>query len=166
MSARSRSGAIGIYHHCHNRFARRAFLCGYDHVSERVIEHRKEWIRRRIELLASVFAIEIFVFAPMDNQIHLILRNRPDIGEGWCNRQLALRSWRLCRTRHNKHGEAADNPYSCELNAWLGAPTKAEECQHVGDFDRPILLSTSAFASSLTLGLPIHQALLRIGFVR
>ena len=45
---------------CHtiSRCVRRAFLCGDDPVSGESYEHRRQWIRDRLEFLASVFGID------------------------------------------------------------------------------------------------------------
>ncbi len=54
---------VGVYH-CIARCVRREFLCGVDPLTGLDYEHRKEWIRERLELLASVFAIDICVADP------------------------------------------------------------------------------------------------------
>jgi hypothetical protein len=54
---------VGIYH-CVARCVRRAFLCGVDPLTKHAYDYRKEWIRERLELLASVFAIDICAADP------------------------------------------------------------------------------------------------------
>ena len=54
---------IGVYH-CVARCVRRAFLCGVDPLTNHDYDYRKEWIRERLELLASVFAIDICAADP------------------------------------------------------------------------------------------------------
>ena len=49
---------VGIYH-CVQRCVRRAMLCGRDAVSGKDYEHRKAWIRSRLEFLAGQFAIDV-----------------------------------------------------------------------------------------------------------
>lgn len=131
MPARPRSqlvdlSEVGIYH-CHNRCVRRASLCGFDSVTGKNFDHRKEWIRLRLELFASAFCIEICDFAVLDNHFHVILRNRPDIAETLPNLEIALRWWRLCPTRRNEWGDAADDPQLSELNQWLLEPDQMME---------------------------------------
>ena len=70
---------IGVYH-CVARCVRRAFLCGVDPLTNH--DYRKEWIRERLELLASVFAIDICGYAVMSNHLRVVLRARPDLVRG------------------------------------------------------------------------------------
>lgn len=87
-----------IYHpseiavlHCVQRCVRRAFLSGVDEYSGKDFSYRKEWIRQRIEKLASVFGIDVLTYAIMSNHLHVVLRNRPDIVEAWSDHNVALR---------------------------------------------------------------------------
>jgi hypothetical protein len=73
---------VGVYH-CVARCVRRAFLCELDVESLHDYEHRKEWIRERLEELAAVFAIDICGYAVKSNHIHLVLRVRPDLAREW-----------------------------------------------------------------------------------
>ena len=75
---------IGIYH-CTNRCVRQAFLCGRDRTTGRSFDHRRQWVRDRLEELASIFAIDHLNFSVMENHLHALLRNRPDIRDGWSN---------------------------------------------------------------------------------
>jgi hypothetical protein len=52
---------------------------------------RKEWIRRRMEALASVFGLDVLSYAIMSNHIHVILRNRPDVVAQWSDPEAAIR---------------------------------------------------------------------------
>ncbi len=81
--------------HAIQRCVRRAFLTGVDPVSGIDYSHRREWIRRRLESLASVFGIDILNYAIMSNHFHLILRNRPDVVETWADVEVASRWLRL-----------------------------------------------------------------------
>ncbi|MBX3420864.1 MAG: hypothetical protein KF752_15535 [Pirellulaceae bacterium] len=77
--------------HTVQRCVRRAFLAGQDQQSGKDYSYRREWIRRRLESLASVFGIDVLTYAVMSNHIHTILRSRPDVVAGWTDEQVALR---------------------------------------------------------------------------
>lgn len=74
-----------------SRGSRRAFLAGVDEQSGIDYSFRKEWIRRRFEALASVFAIDVLSYAILSNHTHQILRNRPDIVAQWADAEVAIR---------------------------------------------------------------------------
>jgi hypothetical protein len=81
---------IGVYH-CVQRVVRRAFLCGVDCLSGKSYDHRRTWIRDRLESLAGLFGVEIAAFAVMSNHLHVILRNRPDVVVLWSDEEVARR---------------------------------------------------------------------------
>lgn len=86
--------AVGVYH-CTARCVRRAFLCGEDAASGRNFDHRKAWLRERLETLAGAFAIDVLGFAVMSNHLHLILRNRPDVADRFADEEVARRWLRI-----------------------------------------------------------------------
>ena len=81
--------------HVVQRCVRRAFLAGVDPVSGNDYDFRREWIRRRMEALASVFAVDVLTYAVMSNHIHQVLRNRPDVVAEWSDQEVALRWLRV-----------------------------------------------------------------------
>lgn len=81
--------------HVVQRCVRRAFLAGVDHQSGKDFSFRKEWIRRRMEALASVFAVDVLSYAVMSNHMHQILRNRPDVCAEWTDEEVAIRWLRV-----------------------------------------------------------------------
>jgi hypothetical protein len=85
-----RENEPGVYH-CFCRCVRRAFLCGYDALTQRDLSHRKAWLVSRLQHLASIFAVEVCAYAIMANHYHTILRTRPDIAAHWSDREVALR---------------------------------------------------------------------------
>lgn len=87
---------VGAYH-CFTRCVRRAFLCGQDYLSGLDFGHRRDWIRDRLEALASVFAIDVCDHAVLDDHAHVILRNRPDVVPQWSDEEVAKRWLRLSR---------------------------------------------------------------------
>ena len=77
--------------HLVQRCVRRAYLAGLDPVSGKDFGFRREWIRCRMERLASVFGIDLLSYAILSNHLHLIARNRPDVVATWSDHDVALR---------------------------------------------------------------------------
>jgi REP element-mobilizing transposase RayT len=120
-----REGEVGVFH-CVQRCVRRAFLCGDDRASGQSFEHRRAWIRGRLEDLAGAFAVEVCGYAVMANHLHVIVRVRPDLAATWSPEELAQRWWRLHPSRRDATGEpAAAGPE--ELEAILAARAGGEQ---------------------------------------
>src|SRR3990172_4573067 len=85
---------VGIVHAV-QRCVRRAWLAGVDERSGKDYSYRREWIRRRLESLASVFGIDVLTYAILSNHLHLILRNRPDVVAQWSDEEVAIRWLRV-----------------------------------------------------------------------
>lgn len=81
--------------HCVQRCVRRAFLAGVDAATGKNYEFRREWIRRRLELLASVFGIDVLTYAILSNHLHVVTRTRPDVVASWSDREVAIRWLRV-----------------------------------------------------------------------
>lgn len=81
--------------HVVQRCVRRAFLAGVDPATGRDYSSRKEWIRRRLEALASVFGIDMLGYAIMSNHLHVIVRIRPDVVAQWSDEEVAMRWLRI-----------------------------------------------------------------------
>ncbi|MGL6259561.1 transposase [Vibrio sp. WXL210] len=64
---------VTSYYHCISRCVRRSFLCRKDPKTEISYEHRREWIEQKIQLLTSVYCIDICAFAIMSNHYHLVV---------------------------------------------------------------------------------------------
>ncbi len=108
-------GVVQIVHAI-QRCVRRAFLCGVDPFTGNSYEHRREWIRQRLEFFASVFAIDCLTYTVLSNHAHLVLRTRPDIVETWSDETVARRWLRLFPKRRDDNGEPAE-PEPHELRA-------------------------------------------------
>jgi REP element-mobilizing transposase RayT len=120
---------------CHtiSRCVRRAFLCGEDPVSGESYEHRRQWIRDRLEFLAGVFGIDCLTYAIMSNHIHLVLRSRPDVVAGWSDEEVARRWLRLFPVRREQDGSAAE-PEEVEIAAIVNqADVLAERRRRLSD---------------------------------
>ena len=100
--------------HCVNRCVRRGFLCGLDDLTGKNYEHRREWMRNRLEFLAGVFGIDVLGFSLMSNHAHVILRNRPDVVKTWSDEEVARRWWNVFPQRRNADGSPAE-PAETEL---------------------------------------------------
>ena len=120
-----REGEVGVYH-CVARCVRRAFLCGLDAVTGTSFEHRKGWIRGRLEELAGIFGIDVCGYAVMGNHLHVIVRTRPDAAAAWSDEEVAERWWRLFPRRRDEDGLPAD-PEPHELAMLVAEPRAAAE---------------------------------------
>ncbi len=107
--------------HCVHRCVRRALLCGKDPYSGACYEHRRQWIRDRLEFLASVFGIECLTYTVLSNHLHLVLRSRPDVVEGWSDEEVARRWLRLFPKRFNEDGTPAE-PSQPEIDSIVNDP--------------------------------------------
>ena len=79
------------YYHIVSRCVRRTFLCGYDRQTDIDYEHRKQWIVDRIQLLSSLFSINLCSYAIMSNHYHLVVHINPEEAESWNNKEVAER---------------------------------------------------------------------------
>ena len=119
-----REGEIGTYH-CWSRCVQRAFLCGYDPVTERDFDYRRDWIESLLAYLAGVFALDVGNFNILSNHLHALLRTRPDLALQWSAEEVAWRwkrAWpELC------DGQWVREPTDAELDMLLAQPAKIEQ---------------------------------------
>jgi REP element-mobilizing transposase RayT len=108
--------------HAIQRCVRRAFLAGQDAVSGKDYSFRKEWIRRRMESLASVFGIDVLSYAVMSNHLHLIIRNRPDVVAKWDDKEVAIRWLRVFPGRRLE--EHLAEPNENDVNSLVNQPQR------------------------------------------
>lgn len=108
---------VGVYH-CWNRLVRRRHLFGLDALTGKDFSYRKNWVRDRFRQLASRMAIDVLDYAILDNHLHIVLRNRPDIVSTWSDEEVVCRWWFVCPMRKNVDGSIPD-PKPCELGLLL-----------------------------------------------
>lgn len=97
--------SITRYYHCISKCVRGAFLCG--------LEHRKYWLEKRLEHLASLFAVSVAGFTVMDNHLHVLVRLDPHEVDKWSDEDVIKRWLTLCPPRD------LANPTAKALKAWL-----------------------------------------------
>ncbi|PAY20587.1 hypothetical protein CKO51_05665 [Rhodopirellula sp. SM50] len=108
--------------HAVQRCVRRAFLAGVDRATGKDYGFRREWIRRRLEALASVFGVDVLSYAVMSNHMHLMLRNRPDVVAAWTDQEVAIRWLKVFPGRR--------------IEEHLGEPTENDVQMLVSDRER------------------------------
>ena len=90
--------------HLIQRCVRKSFLTGFDESTGKDFSHRREWIRSRMERLASVFGMDVLTYAILSNHLHLVARTRPDVVREWSDSEVALRWLRIFPgTRIDEH---------------------------------------------------------------
>lgn len=90
--------------HAVQRCVRRAFLCGEDQFTGKSFEHRRAWIRERMEFLASVFGVDCLTYTVLSNHLHVVLRSRPDVVVTWSDDEVARRWLKLFPKRRTRDG--------------------------------------------------------------
>ncbi len=115
----------GIYHCC-VRCVRRAFLYGYDAVTNQDNSHRKTWILDRMRFLAGIFAIDVCAYAILANHYHNILRTRPDIAAGWSDWEVASRWLQLCPRKQGVKKKPLPS-LEDQIRAILASPGRVEQ---------------------------------------
>ncbi|WP_044256991.1 transposase, partial [Rhodopirellula sp. SWK7] len=125
------TGEICIVHAV-QRCVRRAFLAGVDAATGKDYSFRKEWIRRRMEALASVFGIDVLSYAIMSNHLHVILRNRPDVVARWSDAEVAIRWLRVFPGRRMEEHLAEPTEHEVKVLA-ANAERIAEIRQRMSD---------------------------------
>jgi REP element-mobilizing transposase RayT len=97
----------------------------------------------RLQFLAHRMAVDVVSFAVMDNHLHLLLRNRPDVVGKWSDREVAERRLALLSNRklRQRAGLAPDSPPTeAEIRGLLGSPRllrrAREDLSSLGFFHR------------------------------
>ena len=114
--------------HAVSRIVRRSLLCGFDPYTGKSYEYRRDWIRKRIEFLASVFGIDCLTYAVMSNHLHIILRSRPDVVKTWSDEEVAVRWLRLFpKSRKKKDSDEIPEPTEPQINEIINNPDRLAE---------------------------------------
>ncbi|WP_430452242.1 transposase [Rhodopirellula europaea] len=119
--------------HAVQRCVRRAFLCGDDPFTGQSFEHRRQWIRDRLEFLASVFGIDCLTYTVLSNHLHIVLRSRPDVVAAWTDEEVARRWLRLFPHRRKPDG-SPEIPSKPEIDMIVNQPeVLAQRRQRLSD---------------------------------
>ena len=85
--------SVTRWYHCVTRCVRRALLLG------EAPWNRKEWIERRLQELAEIFAVAVGGFSVLDNHLHLLVRLDPDVAKTWSDEDVVRRWGKLFAPR-------------------------------------------------------------------
>ena len=107
------------------RCVRSQFLTGIHKETGRDCSHRKDWAVRRCEALASTLACDILGHAIMDNHLHLIVRNRPDVVATWSDEEVAIRWLKIYPGQRIE--EQLGSPTQADVDALLADTEKMAE---------------------------------------
>lgn len=107
--------------HAVQRCVRRAFLCGEDQFTGQSFEHRRGWIRDRLEFLASAFGIDCLTYTVLSNHLHVVLRSRPDVVAAWSDVEVAKRWLKLFPQRRKQDG-SPETPTKPEIDMIVNQP--------------------------------------------
>ena len=116
--------SVCIVHLC-QRCVRRAYLAGEDAVSGKNYGHRREWIRCRMERLASVFGIDVLAYAILSNHLHIVVRTRPDVIADWSDSDVAVRWLRVFPGR--RIDEQLADPTTTDVEALANNAERIQE---------------------------------------
>lgn len=94
---------VGVYH-CFNRCVRAESLLKEDLKKGPDYEQRKDWLLGMLTFMAGIFSIDFLKYAVMDNHLHLILRNRPDLVRKWSRPKVLRRAMQLFPERFRRRG--------------------------------------------------------------
>jgi hypothetical protein len=81
--------SVTRWYHCITRCVRRALLLADGRFD------RKDWIERRLQELAEIFAVSVGGFSVLDNHLHLLVRLDPELANGWSDEEVVRRWGRL-----------------------------------------------------------------------
>lgn len=116
---------VGVYH-CYSRVVRQLYLCGKDARSGKDYSYRMDWIEDRVRELQSIFMIDVFATAFLDNHFHTMLRNRPDLVKKASDKEIAQRIWRLFPKRREADGTPAA-PTDEEIQRIIDKPDEIDK---------------------------------------
>lgn len=113
--------------HVSTRCSRRSHLCGYDTLLKVDYEHRREWIRRRIEFLAGIYCIDVITYSVLHNNHHELLRSRPDVVDTLSDEEVVRRWLKLDKGRYFSADGRDRKSTKDTVAEWLRDPKKIKQ---------------------------------------
>ncbi|MBU2550708.1 MAG: hypothetical protein KKB20_20030 [Proteobacteria bacterium] len=113
-------------YHCISRCVRGAYLGGVDPYTGQSQDHRKGWVQARLQELAALFGIEVITYAVMSNHLHVMLRTRPDLVEGW-SAEDTVRRWLTLAPKDHAEDGRPKAPSRTAIKALAGKPKRLDE---------------------------------------
>lgn len=113
--------------HIYSRCVQRAWLCGFDPLTQVDFSYRREWIKKLIEYQAGIFALDVGNYNILSNHLHLIVRTRPDIVKGWSDEEVAWRWKRAWPKWDDQQGVWDCIPSDQSIGVLLSDPIKISQ---------------------------------------
>ena len=141
-----REDEVGLFHVI-GRCVRRSWLCGKDPLTGNDYEHRKQWIKSRLQFISKYFHVEVCGYSVLSSHYHCMLRSRPDRARNLSSEEVAKKWWYLFPKRRDLLGNP-EEPKDEELDQILLDP---ESGDHLGRLEllRKRLCSISWFMRCL-----------------
>ena len=118
--------SVTRWYHCVTRCVRRALLLG------KAPWNRKEWIERRLQELAEIFAVAVGGFSVLDNHLHLLVRLDPDVAKTWSDEDVVRRWGKLFAPRDKSRNPLPVSKDWVEMRLkdarWLAAARERLQC--------------------------------------
>ena len=87
---------VPLFYHLVSGCVRHSYLCGWDNLSGKNYNHRKQWLIERIHHLAQFFAVQVYAYTIMSNHFHLVIYYDPLACQRWSDEEVAERWLSAC----------------------------------------------------------------------
>lgn len=92
---------IGGYYHLINRCIKHFNLCASDKKIKADYKHQRKCIERRILQMAHIFSVNVYAYAALRSQYHLVIYSDPQAPLNWTAQEIAERWLKLAPMRMN-----------------------------------------------------------------
>ncbi len=112
------------FYHLISRCVRKSWLCG--RVGTQNYSHRKAWLKERLDVLGSAFAIEIHAYSILSSHFHLAIYSDPLAPLSWSDEEVVSRWLKICPSRDGG-GEIDSTREQKRRLAMLADPIELDE---------------------------------------